>query len=153
TISILKEIIPIETHQPPKYSEHDIKNVVVYTKVIPNKNKMNHTPCLKDTSTGKTYHEAYSQQASFSQTIQPKPRLFIFGAGVDVHPLETFAHQAGFNVTIWDWRQAFLKPLFFPNATLIHTSSVKEAFFKTGITSGDYAVVMTHDFQKDKEIM
>src|SRR5699024_10044333 len=48
TISILKEIIPIETHQPPKYSEHDIKNVVVYTKVIPNKNKMNHTPCLKD---------------------------------------------------------------------------------------------------------
>lgn len=153
TIHLFKEMIPIETAYHGKQLEYNVKNVLVHTKVIPNQSEIANMSFSKDKSKGKTSDKKPSHQPIFTQTIQPKPRLFIFGAGMDARPLVTFAQQTGFNVTIWDWRQSLLKQSLLPDATLIHTISIKEAIIKTGIMKGDYAIIMTHDFQKDKEML
>lgn len=145
-VTLIKEIIPIEgTH-----SKNDTTNVVVHTKIIPNNSDNLDMPFLH---TRKTGAKEKNHQTFFSQVIRPKPRLFIFGAGIDVRPLALFSEQTGFNVTIWDWRQSLLKQAHFPKTTLIDEPSIKEAVMKTRITRGDYVVIMTHDFQKDKEIL
>lgn len=83
----------------------------------------------------------------------PKPRLFLFGAGPDARPLATMAHQIGFFVNVWDWRVAYCNPNYFPNADLFLTPTVQKAMGQLALIPGDSVVMMTHDFQKDQELL
>lgn len=151
-VSLIKEIIPIEsTHKDPH--ENDIKNVLIHTKIIPNQGELPKAPFLKSNSNNQPDLKKNTQQNFFAQEIRPKPRLIIFGAGIDVRPVVALAHQTGFSVTVWDWRASLLKQSLFPNTVLIHTASIKEAILQTGIAKSDYVIIMTHDFQMDSEIM
>lgn len=89
----------------------------------------------------------------FIHHIQPKPKLLIFGAGPDVQPVAGMANQTGFSVHIWDWRPAYLKQADFPDADLLQHVSVEEAIRESRITNSDSVIIMTHDFQKDREIL
>lgn len=89
----------------------------------------------------------------FFHCFSPRPRLFIFGAGPDVKPLSIIANQTGFSVHIWDWRPNRTLPSIFPDATLINDHSVEGVFQKTQFKPRDSIVIMTHDFQKDKDIL
>ncbi len=79
--------------------------------------------------------------------FQPKMRLFIFGAGADVKPLAKMAILTDFSVFIWDWRSEYLCSRLLPGVTFIKNIS------ELKLSSTDSVVLMTHDFQKDKEIL
>nr|GGG73907.1 putative xanthine dehydrogenase subunit A [Virgibacillus oceani] len=92
-------------------------------------------------------------QHVFIQHFQPKPRLFIFGAGPDVRPFAAMAIQTGFSVSVWDWRSAYCNEMYFPGATLLKGVSIGGALGGINFVPSDSVVMMTHDFQKDKELL
>ncbi|WP_106497339.1 XdhC family protein [Lentibacillus sp. Marseille-P4043] len=89
----------------------------------------------------------------YIHTYKPKPRLFIFGAGPDVVPFSSMAAQTGFSITIWDWRPANLDQVRFPDAQLADPVSIPEIIKKIDFTPTDSVIIMTHDFQKDKQLL
>src|SRR5699024_2908928 len=89
----------------------------------------------------------------FVQTFTPKRRLFIFGAGPDVIPLATMAHPVDFSVHIWDWRSTYLKRENFPQSKLYTHPTVETVLDDMPFTTHDSIIIMTHDFQKDQEIL
>lgn len=89
----------------------------------------------------------------FIQTFHPRKRLFIFGAGPDVHPLANFANAINYSVHIWDWREDFLnecKKPFIQLSTEIH---VQDYILSNTYTPEDAVIIMTHDFQMDQHIL
>jgi|SRR5690625_1463439 len=83
--------------------------------------------------------------------FRPKPRLFIFGAGADVRPLASMAATTGFSVKVWDWRPTFLD--HFPDTVVLRNPSIPETIENLYFSPGDSVITMTHDFQKDKELL
>ncbi len=89
----------------------------------------------------------------FIQTFHPKRRLYIFGAGPDVIPLATIAAQVDFSVYVWDFRPAYQRKENYPHATLLTSVDVKQMIRHLSLGRGDSVIIMTHDFQKDREIL
>ncbi|MCP3029906.1 XdhC family protein [Halobacillus sp. A1] len=89
----------------------------------------------------------------FVQRYEPKPRLFVFGAGKDAMPLVSFAGKSGFSVTVSDWRPALCNKANFPDADCILRGFPNELMPDLNVTPDDYVVVLTHNFQKDREII
>src|SRR5690625_4890852 len=83
--------------------------------------------------------------------FRPKPRLFIFGAGPDVRPFASMAETTGFSVKVWDWRPAFLE--HFPDTIVLRNPSIPETIENLHFVPDDSVIIMTHDFQKDKELL
>jgi xanthine dehydrogenase accessory factor len=89
----------------------------------------------------------------YVQLFQPKPKLFLFGAGPDARPLSKFAKEAGFYVYVCDWRPEFCKKEYFPTAAVCQLGFPSELAEALPITSNDAIVLMTHHFQKDRELV
>ncbi|CAM4410142.1 XdhC family protein [Paenibacillus alkaliterrae] len=89
----------------------------------------------------------------FTQAIEPKPRLMIFGAGFDAKPLVSFAARAGFCVVVTDWRPALCNNVHFPEAQELLLGLPGEIAADFPFSKRDSAVVMTHYFQKDQQII
>ncbi|WP_096435115.1 XdhC family protein [Alteribacter populi] len=94
-----------------------------------------------------------SSERYFIQTIEPKPRLIIFGAGPDVRPLVSFAAKTGFYVIVVDWRPAFCNQSHFPDANELILDFPSSFLNEYQFISSDSVIVMTHNFQKDQEIL
>lgn len=95
---------------------------------------------------------SYLKGEHFFQLVKPVPRLFLFGAGMDVKPLVTIARQTGMEIHVWDWRQAMLAQLK-PFGVNLENISIRAFVAKFSYQAQDAIIVMTHDFLKDKEIM
>lgn len=146
TVYLMKKInLEVENNQ--ENLESDVKQVSVETTIVINRY------AISEIISNEGNHLVRKGQIIFVQTITPKPRLIIFGAGMDVRPLATMANEVGFSVIVWDWRQQLLSQDLFPKANLINTYCITEADDKITINMEDYVVIMTHDFQKDKEIL
>ncbi|UPM56308.1 XdhC family protein [Gottfriedia acidiceleris] len=89
----------------------------------------------------------------YLHTFHPKPRLFVFGAGKDAIPLVKLASLAGFFVTITDWRAELCSKENFPDAEKILVGFPSEIIPSLQLTASDSAIIITHQFQKDKEIL
>lgn len=89
----------------------------------------------------------------YTHYYRPRPRLIIFGAGSDAKPLTFFAKKAGFTVIVADWRDALCNPSFFPDADQWIIGFPKEIMNKINFASNDFIVLMTHQFQRDQEIL
>ncbi|MED3718377.1 XdhC family protein [Geobacillus thermodenitrificans] len=89
----------------------------------------------------------------FIQHFWPKPRLTIFGAGPDAPPLVSAAKAAGFSVTVSDWRPAFCQPSHVPDADAWVVGFPHETIPKLHLTERDFVVIMTHQFERDRELM
>ena len=89
----------------------------------------------------------------FTQYYVPKPRLFLLGAGDDAQPLAEQAYLAGFEVTVWDWRPALCQKERFPTANVTNVSSLPDFLVDTEQSIHDAIVVMTHVFEKDRDIL
>ncbi|MCP8970528.1 XdhC family protein [Ectobacillus ponti] len=89
----------------------------------------------------------------YTQTIAPKPRLVVFGAGEDAVPLVQFASRAGFSVIVCDWREAWCNPVRFPEAKQYFVGLPQEVVPELSLTERDFVVVMTHHFQRDRELL
>ncbi|MCL6636423.1 MAG: XdhC family protein [Alicyclobacillus sp.] len=84
------------------------------------------------------------------ERVQPKDRLFVFGAGPDAEPLVEVAALIGFEVTVVDHRPARLRQELFPRARRLLDCRPEQAAERLAVPAGSYAVVMTHSFQTDK---
>lgn len=89
----------------------------------------------------------------FQHTIQPKPRLIVYGAGVDAKPLVTLASETGFSVLVCDWRKELCQKNHFPTAEQHLVGFPKELLEQLSFTPYDFVVIMSHHFQRDQEFL
>ncbi|MDQ0195144.1 XdhC family protein [Paenibacillus wynnii] len=92
-----------------------------------------------------------SDSIAFSTLLQPKPRLVIFGGGHDAGPIAALAATVGFRIAITDWREGTLKNEF-PGAERVICAPV-EAAARLGISCGDYVLICSHQFQRDRHFL
>jgi xanthine dehydrogenase accessory factor len=85
----------------------------------------------------------------FAEWVGPPPALTIFGAGDDARPLVDFADTLGWHVRVADGRANLSRAERFPRAALV--SGLEAAL--TRLTPDDAAVVMTHSYEQDQEIL
>ncbi|KAB2495384.1 XdhC family protein [Priestia endophytica] len=97
----------------------------------------------------------FNEHASYVYVhcFYPKPRLLLFGGGEDAIPLARLAAQTGFSVTVTDWRRSFCHREAFPLADELIVSFPHEVINKMTIQSKDFVVILTHNFQRDQEIL
>ncbi|MBB5172285.1 XdhC family protein [Texcoconibacillus texcoconensis] len=89
----------------------------------------------------------------YTHTYQPKPRLVLFGAGLDAIPFVTLAANTGFSVTVCDWRPGICTKERFPEAEDCIIAFPKEISERVDIRKEDFVVIMTHNFLQDREIL
>ena len=87
----------------------------------------------------------------FLDVLTPPPHLVVFGAGDDSLPLEHYASEAGFRVTLVDHRPAFLSEERFPGAFRLVQARPEDGLARIPSTEKTYAVVKTHALIHDKE--
>lgn len=85
--------------------------------------------------------------------FEPKPRLIIFGAGADAVPLVKVASLAGFSVVVSDWRSNLCTETNFPAADRLLVGYPSETIPLLHVTSSDSVLIITHQFQRDKELV
>jgi xanthine dehydrogenase accessory factor len=91
-----------------------------------------------------------SSDLLFIHQIVPKPRLFLFGGGEDARPIVSLAANVGFRISVIDWRPAFCNDKNFPNADEFILGTPEEVVKRLSFSPRDFAVIMTHQFQKDQ---
>lgn len=89
----------------------------------------------------------------YAESIEPPPRLLIFGAGFDAMPLARLGSQMGFRVTVVDPREGYLTMERFPTAERLHALHPDDLSATLSLDDGAYAVVMTHNYYQDLEIL
>ncbi|MGF7050674.1 xanthine dehydrogenase accessory factor [Paenibacillus sp. DS2015] len=89
---------------------------------------------------------------SVLSTYYSKPRLIILGAGDDVIPVVKLAMRIGFRVTVADWRSELCITSRFPGATLF-IDFPSSLFNKLHITHADYVLLLSHQFQREREFL
>ena len=88
----------------------------------------------------------------FIEAVEPKPRLFVFGAGYIGKPLVAMATACGFEVTVVDGRSEWTEPGRFPGAT-VRAQDPEDAARALDLAPGDYACVVTHDHALDQRLV
>jgi len=92
------------------------------------------------------------EMSIFIETVEPKPRLFVFGAGFIGKPLVAMATACGFEVTVVDGRSEWTEPGRFPGAT-VRAQDPEDAARALDLAPGDYACVVTHDHALDQRLV
>jgi xanthine/CO dehydrogenase XdhC/CoxF family maturation factor len=109
---------------------------------------------LRDLGTEKSaFVETFEFGEVFFENIKPPLNLLLFGAGYDALPLVKFAKELGWRVSVVDHRSAYAYPERFPEADEIFAAKVqelREEFFRD---ENSVAVVMTHNLERDREIL
>ena len=101
----------------------------------------------------KEYNLATGKIEVFIEVIQPPLSIIIFGAGYDVLPLVNFSKQLGWDVTVVDNRQREASKKRFEQADKIQLSAPEEILENIEITERTVAVVMTHNYLDDLEML
>lgn len=88
----------------------------------------------------------------FVEVLEPPIRLLVCGAGHDVVPLVRMCSLLGWRVVVADEREAFLNAERFPGASgFVHVDRPEEVASAAAVDEGTFAVVMTHNYLRDKE--
>ena len=89
---------------------------------------------------------------AFVEVLDPPLRLIVCGAGHDAIPLVRAASLLGWNLTVVDDRPAFLTRERFPEASgFVAVDEPENAAKAAAVDERTFAVVMTHNFLRDKE--
>jgi xanthine dehydrogenase accessory factor len=83
----------------------------------------------------------------------PALRLMLFGAGPDAVPLVRLADELGWDPWVIDPRSSFARPERFPEATRVIGCEPAETSAQIPLDRGVAAVVMTHNYLHDREIL
>lgn len=98
--------------------------------------------------------ESFDQSpGTFFQVIPPPIQLVIFGAGDDAMPLCQLAHELGWEKKISDPRRNLLTSDRFPHAEALVHCPADSAVPKFTWDDWTAAVVMTHRYQFDRELL
>jgi xanthine/CO dehydrogenase XdhC/CoxF family maturation factor len=87
------------------------------------------------------------------EVILPPLALLVFGGGHDALPLVEFAKQLGWSVTVIDHRPAYADAARFPAADEVVLSRPERALDHVKTDERTAAVVMTHNFNLDAELL
>ena len=101
----------------------------------------------------KRYELAAGSAEVFLEVVEPPVPLVIFGAGDDAMPLTRFAKALAYYVTVVDSRHGYLTKQRFPETdalVLCRPEAVRQA---VSINAETVAIVMTHNYLHDKEIV
>lgn len=101
----------------------------------------------------KLYQLPQGEAQIFIEVIQPPIPLVIFGAGHDAQPVVKFGKALGWQVTVVDSRPDYAKKERFPAADAIIMSRPEQINKNISLDSGTVAVVMTHNYLHDQEIL
>jgi xanthine dehydrogenase accessory factor len=86
----------------------------------------------------------------FIEAIEPPLRLLVCGAGHDAIPLVHQASRLGWTVVVTDDRESFLNEERFPGASSFVLARPDEVADRVGADSRSYAVVMSHNYLRDR---
>ena len=89
----------------------------------------------------------------FVELITPPVSLFVFGAGFDARPVADFAKDLGWRVSVIDHRPAFATGERFPNADEVLVLPSEKLQGNLAFDENSVAVVMTHNYNRDREIL
>ncbi len=89
----------------------------------------------------------------FFEFVPLPTKLFIFGAGADAVPLTRIGSELGWKTHVIDHRPAYAAKPRFPLADAVSLQKQEELGTKIEITDESLAVVMTHNYQNDKQII
>ncbi len=92
------------------------------------------------------------EMSVFIEAVEPKPRLFVFGAGTIGAPLVALAQSCGFELTVVDDRGEWARADRFPGATVM-CRDPEEAAGALDLGPTDYACVLTHDHALDDRVV
>lgn len=101
----------------------------------------------------KTYQLSAGSVEVFIEVIQPPTPLVIFGAGYDAIPVARFAKELGWHVTVVDSRSAYATKEQFPLADKVILTRPEAAPICVTIDHRTVAVVMTHNYLHDRELL
>jgi xanthine/CO dehydrogenase XdhC/CoxF family maturation factor len=91
---------------------------------------------------------------AFIEVLEPPLRLLVCGAGHDAIPLTRAAAGLGWNAIVVDDRIGFLTAERYPHAGgFVHVESPELTAKTIRIDAHTFAVVMTHNFLRDKEYL
>lgn len=103
---------------------------------------------------GRKFKRVEFQEEEFIlERYEPKDELIIFGAGPDVEPLVTIARKLDFSVTVIDPRSMRCNKDIFPDADHLIVEHPKTYLEHHELPSRSYVIVMTHNFDRDREIL
>ncbi|WP_203249127.1 XdhC family protein [Sporosarcina beigongshangi] len=97
--------------------------------------------------------ETIRDKRVYVQFIWPEPPLYIIGAGADARPLARLAQDVGYAVHLLDWRQSLCNEIHFPMARSFRIGDVGKLVEAIQFSPLDSIVIMTHDFQHDRNII
>jgi xanthine/CO dehydrogenase XdhC/CoxF family maturation factor len=89
----------------------------------------------------------------FVERIEPPTPLVVFGAGHDAIPVVRLAKELGWHVTLVDHRPAYATAARFPLADRIVVSTPADVSSKLTLTGETLALVMTHNYLRDLELL
>jgi xanthine dehydrogenase accessory factor len=90
---------------------------------------------------------------AFVEVLVPPIRLLVCGAGHDAIPVVRFAAGLGWRVEVADDRAAFLNGERFPEATGFIRTEPSDVATAARVDRRTYALVMTHNFMRDKDYL
>ena len=90
---------------------------------------------------------------AFVEALVPPIRLLVCGAGHDAIPLVRYGAEMGWRVEVLDDRPAFLTAERFPQAAAFVQAEPADAAAAAGVDRRTYAVVMSHNFLRDKDYL
>ncbi len=94
-----------------------------------------------------------AEQAIMVDVHQPRPHLIIIGGVHVAMPLQLFAREVGFRVSVIDPRQVFATPERFPEVESILHSYPDKALPQLGLDKNTYIAVLTHDPKIDDKAL
>lgn len=102
---------------------------------------------------GLTHHTVNGVSVKlFVETVKPRPRLVIFGAGPDAVPLVEGAKRLHWHVTVADHRRDYLdQELFAAADKRVLTSRNHNS--QISVMNEAYVVVMTHNYELDRMLV
>jgi xanthine/CO dehydrogenase XdhC/CoxF family maturation factor len=101
----------------------------------------------------KEYAVPEGMAEAFIEVVSPPAPLLIFGAGDDAVPLARLAKEIGWHVTVVDSRSGFATTERFPWADAIVVVRPEEAARRILVEDRAAAVVMTHNYAHDLELL
>ena len=101
----------------------------------------------------RSYDAPQGRIEAFIESIEPPASLVLFGAGADAVPVARLAHDTGLHVTVVDHRAGFATADRFPFADEIIICRPEVVAQKVSINARTLAVVMTHSYEHDRELL